>query len=279
MPIKTILVYLNRRHGCEQVLDAACALARNHGAHLMGMAAFSALPPVPPLAIPYPTTVIDEMMRAAGDAEQELRQVFEDVTRDAPFVAEWVSVRTSAGDLVTAVLEHARAADLIVANQRDPDWDLGPVLDFPERLAMESGRPVFLVPREGCPSLQFNKIAIAWNGTSRAARAAFDAFPFYQSAREVAIFTVTADGEPLETGTPAQSIAATLARHDVNTTLKYIKTGSGGISKTLLKHVGDFSADLLVMGAYGHSRFSEFVFGGVTRDLTNESPLPLLISH
>jgi nucleotide-binding universal stress UspA family protein len=279
MPIKTILVYLSRHHGCEPLIDTACALARNNNAHLIGTAAFSVVPPAPTLAIPYPTAVIEEMRRAGEDAEQQLKDAFESATREAPFVAEWVTARSMAPDLVGAVLEHARAADLIIANQRDPDWDLGTVLDFPERLALESGRPVLIVPRQGNSNPIPKKIVIAWDGSSRSARAAFDALPFYASAAEVALMTVTDGGTPLPSGTPADAMAATLARHDVKTTVMNLATGKDGVASTLIGEAGKFGADLLVMGAYGHSRFSEFVFGGVTRDLTNDSPIPLLMSH
>lgn len=279
MRIKTILVYLSRHHGCEELLDVACALARTHEAHLIGVGAFSATPPVPPLAIPYSTTVVEEMMRAAQDAEAKLKAAFENATREAPFVAEWVNMRVLAGDLVRAVLDHARAVDLIVASQRDPDWELGTVLDFPERLALESGRPVFLVPRKGPPPLEIKKIAVAWNGSRESARAAFDAFPFYTSAQSVTILTVTSDGAPLAEGTPATALAETLARHDIPTTLTHLQMANAGVSRTLINEATRLEADLLVSGAYGHSRLREFVFGGVTRDLTNDSPLPLLLSH
>lgn len=279
MQFKTIFVYMSRRHGCEPLLEAACALARRHEAHLIGAAAFSAVPPVPPLAIPYPTTVIEEMLRAAQDAEAELRAAFEETTREQPFVSEWVTVRTLSSDLVGSVLEHARAADLIVTGQRDPEWELGPVLDFPERLALESGRPVLLIPRSGHPPQDFKKVAIAWNGTRESARAAFDALPFCVTAESVTILTVTPDGKPLIDDTPADALAETLARHDIPTTVTWLQTSNSGVPRTIINEATRIEADLIVMGAYGHSRLREFVFGGVTRDLTNDSPLPLLMSH
>lgn len=279
MQIKTILVYMSRHHGCETLLEAACALARVHEAHLIGVAAFSATPPVPPLAIPYSPTVIDEMLHAAQQAEHKLKQAFEDATRAAPFVTEWVNLHGLAGDLVGAVLEHARAVDLIVASQRDPDWELGPVLDFPERLALESGRPVFLVPRTGHPPQEIKKIVVGWNGTREASRAAFDAFPFYGAAQSVSICTVTPDGAPPASGTPATALAATLARHDIPTKITHLQAANAGVARTLINEATRVEADLLVTGAYGHSRLREFVFGGVTRDLTNDTPLPLLMSH
>ncbi|MBU2582744.1 MAG: universal stress protein [Alphaproteobacteria bacterium] len=279
MQFKTIFVYMSRRHGCERLLETACALARTNGAHLIGAAAFSAVPPVPPLAIPYNATVIQEMIRAAQEAEAELRDQFIETTRQQPFVSEWVSVRGFAGDLVGAVLEHARSADLIVAGQRDPDWELGPVLDFPERLALESGRPVYLVPRDRAAPDSYKSIAIAWNGSREAARAVYDAFPFLVSADNVSILTITADGKPMDEGTPAEALAATLARHGINATITPLQTSNAGVSRTIVNEATRLEADLLVMGAYGHSRLREFVFGGVTRDLTNACPIPLIISH
>lgn len=279
MQVKTIFVYMSRRHGSERLLQAACALARKNEAHLVGGAAFSAVPPVPPLAIPYNASVLQEMIRAAQEAESELRDVFTETTRDQPFVSEWVSVRAFTGDLVAAVLERARSADLIVAHQRDPDWELGPVLDFPERLALESGRPVYLVPREGTIPDSCKKVAIAWNGSREATRAVYDAFPFLLSAESVNLLTVTDDGGALDAGTPADSMAAALARHDIPTTLTHLRTSKAGVSRTIIDEAARWGADLLIAGAYGHSRLREFVFGGVTRDLTNDTPIPLIMSH
>jgi nucleotide-binding universal stress UspA family protein len=279
MQIKTILVHMTRSHDAESLMEAACALARKHNAHLIGMAAFSAVPPVPPMMIPYSGAVIQEMQQAAEQSEQALKKAFDAATHDAPFVSEWVHVKGLTSDLANAVIDQARAADIIVAAQRDPDWELGAVLDFPEQLALESGRPVFLVPRKGQTKLEIEKVAIAWNGSREATRAAFDALPFLTTAKEVTVLTVTEDGKPLQTLTPAIALAATLARHGVETTITNLQAEDSGVSKTLLNEAARINADLLVLGAYGHSRFREFVFGGVTRDITNEAGIPLLLSH
>ena len=279
MQIKTILVHMTRSHDAGQLMEAACAIARKYNAHLIGMAAFSAMPPVPPLTIPYTGDVIKEMQEAAAQAELALKKAFEAATHDAPFVSEWVRVKGLTSDLVGSVLDQARAVDLVIAAQRDPDWELGPVLDFPEQLALESGRPIFLVPRKGQKDLAIEKVAIAWNGTRESARAAFDALPFLDAAKEVVILTVTDDGKPQETLTPATALAATLARHGIDTTITHLKSENAAVSQTILNETDKIGADLLVLGAYGHSRLREFVFGGVTRDLTNDSKIPLLISH
>ena len=279
MQIKTILLHMTRRAAAPALLEPACALARHHGAHLIGMAAFSATPPVPPLAIPYSSTVIEEIQQAASEAEGELKEAFEEATREAPFVAEWVQVRGFSGDLVGAVLDQARVADLIIAGQRDPEWELGPVLDFPERLALESGRPVLLVPRDGGVPQRIEKIAIAWNSARESTRAVFDALPLLTAAKEVVIFTVSTHGGPLKGGTPATTLAASLARHEINTTVTNLEQGNASIANTLLDAACQNESELIVMGAYGHSRFREFVFGGVTRDMTNDSSVPLFLSH
>lgn len=279
MQIKTILVHLTRRHDVDRILEAACALARLNNAHLIGMAAFSGVPAMPPMMIPFSGEVVREMLAAAEQAEKDLKEAFENATHEAPFVSEWVRVKGLTSDLVAAVLDQARTADLIVAAQRDPDWELGAVLDFPEQLALESGRPVYLVPREGRLPHETKTVAIAWNGSREATRAVFDALPFLNAAEQVVILTVTDDGEPPADRSPATALAATLARHGIKTTITYLKTDDAGVSKTVCDEAARINADLLVLGAYGHSRLREFVFGGVTRDLTNDAKLPLLLSH
>ncbi|HRD76049.1 MAG TPA: universal stress protein, partial [Hyphomicrobiaceae bacterium] len=174
----------------------------------------------------------------------------------------------------------ARTADLVIAGQRDPDYDFSIVLDVPERLAVETGRPVLVIPRVGDFPTIGSRVTVAWNGGREAARATFDALPLLQLAQSVRVVSVSQhDDGTVGRSLPTTEIATTLARHGIRveaamTTAENIKVGDA-----LLSGLCDEQTDLLVMGAYGHSRFREMVFGGATQHILAHMTAPVLLSH
>jgi nucleotide-binding universal stress UspA family protein len=181
-------------------------------------------------------------------------------------------------DLASVVIEHGRATDLIIAGQTDPDWDLSPLLDFPEQLALESGRPVLVIPYVGRYPRVGRNVVIAWKPGRESARAVFDALPLLQCAENVHILEIKARDD--ERGiAPDTSIAAALARHGVKPTIRTLVAPDISVGDELLSRLSDLDADLLVMGAYGHSRMRELIFGGATRHIARHMTVPTLLSH
>jgi len=279
MTIKTIAVHLNDTRRAKQVLKPACAIASRFSAHVMGINVFPGLPPVPAIPVAYGGEVLAEALAAEQEESDRIKEIFEAETAGLAFVSEWISVKALHLDLAGVVMEHGRAADLIVAAQADPEWDLAPVLDFPERLAIESGRPVLTVPYAGSFDEVPKTIVIAWNGQREAARAAFDALPLLQAAENVYILSIVGAGAARRSETPDLTLAAALSRHGVAATVKQSTVGDTDIGNELLSRLADLGADLLVMGAYGHSRFRELVFGGATRHIARHMTVPTLFSH
>ncbi|HEX5958073.1 MAG TPA: universal stress protein, partial [Hyphomicrobiaceae bacterium] len=196
-----------------------------------------------------------------------------------PFVAEWRSVKVPHVDLASVVMDHGRAADLIIAGQTHPDWDLSPLMDFPERLALESGRPVVVVPYIGrYPNISRN-VVIAWKAARESARAVFDALPLLCAAEAVQILEIKERGDPRPALTADTSIAAALSRHGIRPTVRSTVAGDIGIGDEILSRLSDLGADLLVMGAYGHSRMREMIFGGATRHIFRHMTVPVLFAH
>src|SRR5262249_49384026 len=140
MAYKTILVHLNDKRRAEALLEPAIHLASRYNAHLIGMYVYARVP-VPPVA--------STAMPTQRNDTEEIAATFQQMTADGPCVAEWRALKVPHVDLASVVMDHGRSADLIMAGQADPDWDLSPLLDFPERLAVESGRPVLVVPYVG----------------------------------------------------------------------------------------------------------------------------------
>src|SRR5262245_8312986 len=276
MPYKTILVHLNDKRRAEALLEPAVRLASLHNAHLIGMHVHASMP-APPIRVPG-SRVLGSLAAAERQAADEIAAIFARMTANQPFVAEWRALEVPHVDLAPVVMDHGRAADLIIAGQTDPDWDLSPLLDFPERLALESGRPVLVVPYAGRYPRVGRNVVIAWKAGRESARAVFDALPLLQAAENVHILEIT-ERSDASTLSPDTSIAASLARHGIKPTIRTSVASDISVGDEILSRLSDLDADLLVMGAYGHTRMRELVFGGVTRHIARHMTVPTLFSH
>jgi nucleotide-binding universal stress UspA family protein len=143
---------------------------------------------------------------------------------------------------------------------------------MPERLAIESGRPMLVVPCAGRYPEIARHIVIAWKPTREAARAVFDALPLLKSAKTVQLLEVNQNRDN-------SGITAALRRHGIKATRRSMVAPDISVGDEILSRLADHGADLLVMGAYGHSRIGELVFGGVTRHIARHMTAPTLWSH
>jgi nucleotide-binding universal stress UspA family protein len=278
MSYKTILVHVNDTRRAKALLEPAIALAGRFNAHLVGMHVYASLPAAP-VSLPYAREVLGSVVAAERKATEELAEIFARMTANQPFVAEWRTLKVPHADLAAVVMDHGRAADLIIAGQTDPDWDLSPLMDFPERLALESGRPVLVIPNVGRYAELGRNVVVAWKPGRESARAVFDALPLLQTADKVQILEVKERAQADSALAPDTTIAASLARHGLKPTVRSTIAADISVADAILSSLADESADLLVLGAYGHSRFREFVFGGVTRHITRHMTVPTLFSH
>ena len=176
------------------------------------------------------------------------------------------------------LLAHARIADLtVIARATGHERARRAML---ERVLFKSGRPVLLVPSAPLHERNWDRILIGWNARTEAMRAVTCALPLLKGAREVVVATV--DAKPSASGhgeTPGCDLAGLLAGHGVRVEVRNLDSMGRTEARALLDEAAGFDADLLVIGAYGHSRAREFVFGGVTRELLAASPIPLLLAH
>jgi len=276
MPYKTILVHLNDRRRAEKMLGPAVLLARRYNAHLIGLHVYPSVlsPPVPVPGSKHIAGTVLQFERGESDA---IGAIFSAMTANQPFVSEWRTIKAPLFEIPTVVMDHARSTDLIVAGQADPSWNFSLTMDFPERLALESGRPVLVVPNVG-HHLEFGRnVLIAWKPTREAARAAFDALPMLKDAQRVQVLEVKQSADtPLM---PNTSIAAALGRHGIKPILRSAEKPDSKVGDEILSCLAEEGADLLVMGAYGHSRVREYVLGGATRHIARHMTVPTLWSH
>jgi nucleotide-binding universal stress UspA family protein len=276
MTYKTILVHLNDSRRAEKVLEPAAQLAARFNAHLIGLHVCSAVPASP---IPMASSALGSIVAAERKNSEAIADTFKRMTTGKPYVAEWQLQKVSHLDLATVVMERGRAANLIVAGQTDPEWDLSPVMDFPEHLVLESGRPVLVIPYAGRYSTIGRRVVVAWKAARESARAIFDALPLLLGAETVHILDVRERPDDVSTLAPGTSIAAALARHGIKPEVRTSIASELSVGDEILSRAADLDADLLVMGAYGHSRFRELVFGGTTRHIARHMTLPTLLSH
>lgn len=280
MDWKTILVQLSNPRQTDVLMSVAGRLAERSNAHLIGFNVAHALAHMPAM----PAMVGPEDFAAFQEIDDEqaarLKAAFDDATRNRAFIPEWRNVEVIGTDPAAAVIEHGRAADVIVASQADPDWEMSGFFDAPERLALESGRPVLVVPYAGKFGEVGKRVMVAWSGKREGARAVFDALPLLKAADAVTLLCVVGAGADGESGQlPGAEIAASLARHGVKVTVRKTIADEIGVADEVLARLADDGSDLLVMGAYGHSRLREMVFGGVTRHILKHMTVPTLMSH
>lgn len=276
---KTILVHVDGTARSAQRVNIASRLAKLHDAHLVGLAmtglsAFmfpvSTLTPGMP-EIDFPT----DALQAAADRALDL---FDSSARQAGLSS--FERRRLDDEPGMGLAMQARYCDLVVISQGAPDDSaLRPGSDFTEYVLLNSARPVLVVPASGTKADLGRRITVAWNGSAEAVRAITSAIALLQRAEQVCLVVVNADKEPgLHGDDPGADIALYLARHGIRVEVTSVRSSSDE-GESLLAFAAEKGSDLIVMGAYGHSRFREILLGGVTRTALRSSPLPLWMAH
>ena len=205
------------------------------------------------------------------------RAIAERAVTDATLEGVSCSIEASAlayPELVGRLTARARLADLTIldAEAREVDLDR----DVIDGVLFGSGRPLLVVPPGG-DTFSARRIVIAWDGSAQAARAANDALPFLRAAEAVEIVSVVGEKE-LSTSVAGAEFAPHLARHGVNVSVTNVPV-DGDAAETLRRQAGLLGAEMLVIGAYRHSRLKEWFLGGVTHALLTRSPVPLFLAH
>lgn len=280
MTYKTIVAVLSAAEDAGKVTDHALTLARRTGGHVIGIHAEApvVVTLIAPMEYPDPNAVLQLQERAqqqSRDVERAFRSRCE--RDDIPY--EWRLFTGTAGYASAGVIESARSADIVIAGQFDPNSD-GPAQEDIEDLLYESGRPLYLVSNAPAGPEAIDKILIAWNGSREAARAVFDALPFLKAAKDVEIFAVDPPESAMQSSDFAGAeLAATLARHGIRSMVASGSSGGLSVAEALNRRATEIDANLIVMGAYSHSRLRERLFGGVTSAMMRGARVPTLMSR
>lgn len=278
MGLNDIVVYVDGTEATKARVGFAVALAKEHGAHLIGVAfAPTALLPLYGADVGFAdmTEVLESVKTQSANALEDFK------TRAK---AEGVSVEARLMQGMSEEFPHdfahaARHVDLAILGQpRDGDPLIGQYA-LVERCLFASGRPVIIVPAAPEKLTLKGTIVAAWDGSAEAARAINDALIFLKpAARVVLLVGVTADdGE--ERTPPTDDMVAHLKRHGVKAEAMRVKVSEGDVGRLLLTTAKDLGADLMVMGAFHHSRWREFILGGVTLTVLEQATIPLFMAH
>lgn len=261
-PYKTVVVQVDSHGGTAARVEVAARIAAQASGYLLA--------------------VFQAEARAAANAElkdrvaAELEQ-FERIAAKAGVACEWLPA--GAGD-ASALLGVGRCADLIVVGHRPPGHPEGSGARLAAaQLVLGVGRPVLIVPGSAAPATVAEHVVVAWNGTRESARAAADALPLLAHAKTVTVLSGVEAGGAGYTRPSAQGVMRLLAHHAIQAQVADLGETRFFVGDKILQYCAEQGADLLVMGAYGHSRASELVLGGVTQTVLGSMAIPVLMSH
>jgi nucleotide-binding universal stress UspA family protein len=277
MTPKDIVVFVEEEAGRTNRLAFAAALAKKWSAHLIAtfVAECTELEPSNSFAVGSALKHTFQAYRARNRAQEvRTRQIFDNIVDDFQISSEW---RYSEDEVGEQLMLHARHASLAIVGPPSIRKESMTTLGLSEDVIFASGRPSLLVPIDWPAHRIGKRIVVGWNGSREATRAIGDALPFLMDADQVHLLVIAEDKASALLGAdPGADISQHLARYDVPVLLEHHQGVAGEV---LLARARELDAEILVMGAYGHSKISEFIFGGATRTVLQGAELPVLLSR
>jgi nucleotide-binding universal stress UspA family protein len=274
MSFAAVLVHIADEAHSDARLQLAAQVADRFNARLIGFAAEEQ----------RPLFVTDGFIADGEIAEREYHEIVERLARTEAYfrhrvggakqLPEW---RAVVGNALSAIAEEMRAADLAILGQSTSAADYFRSLDAPAAV-LRLGRPALVVP-QGIEKLEGRSVVVGWKDTRECRRAVMDALPFLHEAASVFVVHVCTDEAIGEARAHVSDVVAYLARHRLNAHGEAVRQSKSTAAQELIGIAHANGADLLVTGAYGHSRFGEWVFGGVTHELLATSPICCLMAH
>jgi nucleotide-binding universal stress UspA family protein len=220
----------------------------------------------------YLTDEHDRIIREARERAAAVEKLIQEAYLSASVLVECVD----AGMIGRTMSKHALYADVtIFPNGSIPEHEFS--TDAFNGILFNSGQPVIVLGAGEKPLPTAKRVIMAWNGEPEAAKAVHRSLPLLQSAQDVHVVIIDPSGN--SGANPGDDLAAFLTRHGLKVTVDQLPSAGKEVAEVLLQHAMDKDADLIVMGAYGHSRLREWLLGGTTRDLLTKAKLPVLMVH
>lgn len=273
MSFESLLVYIEADREQTNIVNVTTEIAGRYGSAITGLSALGIRPPFVADGV-----VID----VGGEAEIEQMKLllatretwFRRLARERGRDVEW---RTGLEPPTARLIREAAAADLIIVSSTHATGDLYRRPDLGEAL-LGAGRPFLVVP-DSVETLRADRIVLGWKNTREARRALADAMPFLSRASEVTIVEICEREEGEAALSEVEEVRRYLEKHGVKSLHEFISRPAGPAGRQLVALAHQTNADLIVTGAYGHTRLGEWIFGGVTRDLLTNSDICCLMSH
>ncbi|MBI3702899.1 MAG: universal stress protein [Rhizobiales bacterium] len=257
--------------------DFAISVADTFQSHVLGVA-FAYEPIIPGTVMGgIPPEFIEAQRAESEKRAKAATSRFEQAAKRAGVSFESLIVSASISGAADKLGRLGRRFDLVVVGQPEREKAVpDEVVD--EGVLFDSGRPVIFVPFIQTAGLKLDRVMVCWDGSRAATRAIADSLPFLRKAKQVEIVMV-ANGRSKSDEIPGADLGQHLARHGLKVEVKRIASPDIDVASTILSYAADSSADMIVMGGYGHSRLREFILGGVTRGLLESMTVPALMSH
>ncbi len=279
MAYKSLLTIVTRPDLPASTLTAAIALARAHDAHLellcLGIDRTQVAYYTAGATIALPIELFDVARDTAKQIEAAVlaRMAGEDI--------RWSCDSTVAqlGTLTEAVSNRARYCDLVILPRPFGAQSGEEDRNVVEAALFDGQAPVLIIPDGAVLSSAPQRIVVAWNQGVEALHAVRQAMPFLCDAKRVNVAVIDPPRHSPERSDPGGALAQMLARHGVHIEVSVLARTMSQISVILQRHAADQNADMLVMGAYGHSRFREAILGGATHDMLEGAELPVFLAH
>lgn len=279
---QAIAVFLDASPSGQKRAAYAATLAKRWGANVVGVQVVA--PPEPMPGYMYNARgrdaigrVIEYERRLLADAQAAARVVgerFQALCARLQIRGEYRSIGPGQADQ-EAIL-HAFQSDLIVVGHPEPHGL--PAHMVPEKILLESGGPLLIIPNDWQGETIGQQIVIGWNATRTARHAVADALAFLGAARSVTVLLIDPADHWGHGREPGADVAMYLTRHGAPVTVETLRTHGSPVAEALLGYLENRAVDLLVLGAYSHARLRELILGGVTRSLLARVPVPVLIS-
>ncbi len=277
MAIKNILVHIDHSAACELRVKAAIDLAKTNDARL------SALFVVPDYFVPsyveaqISADIISQISDEATSRAKETQSKFKAMVTDAGLELDSY---IEEGNIIGILSDYARYSDLVILGQSQPDDPDNISEGLADHLVIEGGAPCLVIPYIGTRQTLGKRVLVAWNESRESARALRDSLPLLQQADQVSVLLIKHKSHNEDhTAMQGKVILGYLADHGISGKTSLCIDNHLDPGDTMLAQASDNDCDLIVMGAYGHSRLREMVLGGVTRHLLKEMTVPIFISH
>jgi nucleotide-binding universal stress UspA family protein len=260
-------------------LRVSALLARRHNAHVIGLHTVEALMVYPGIAMHIPDKIFEAYGQSQRKQSAALKALFEKYVQVEDFLAEWRLVKSQSETAVERIVESAQCADLVVLPAAGSDAQHNGHARLLEAVIRDGGRPALVVPKDFKAETLGQDILIGWNGTREAARAAHDARTLLHEGDNAHIVRVNEHYHESHRDVTASDLAAAFARHGIKTTLVERSWERPGVAAALNEEAFERGADMIAVGAFGHSRTYDPVIGAATRELLRNADFPVLFSR